>query len=40
MTYTQDEVIKIGNKYYLATDVQSVLDQRITSISPDEIEDD
>jgi hypothetical protein len=33
-----DQVVKIGEKYYLATDVQSVLDQRIKAISPEEIE--
>jgi hypothetical protein len=32
------QVIKIGEKYYLATDVQSVLDQRIKALNPEEID--
>jgi hypothetical protein len=33
-----DQVVKIGEKYYLATDVQSVLDARIKALNPEEID--
>jgi len=35
--YTQDEIIKIGDKYYLNTDVQKVLEVRINPIAETEI---
>ena len=35
--YEVSEVIQIGDKYYLNTDVQSVLEVRIESISPEDI---
>ena len=33
------ETIKIGNVYYLATDVQKIMEVRIKRISPEEISD-
>lgn len=40
MSYTQSDldngtVMKIGDKYYLSTDIQKVLDHRIESVEVD-----
>jgi len=34
----QNEVTKIGDKYYLNTDIQDIFDSRIKSIPEEEIE--
>lgn len=36
--YNASEVIQIGDKYYLNSDVQSVLEVRIQSVNPEDIE--
>ncbi len=33
----QSDCIKIGDKYYLLTDVQKVLDQRIADVIPEDL---
>jgi len=33
----QTECLKIGDKYYLLTDVQSVLDNRIKDVIPEDL---
>lgn len=34
----ENECIKIGTKYYLVEDVQSILDARIKNVIPDDLE--
>ena len=34
-----EKYIKVGTKYYLATDVQEVLEVRIKSVVPEELKD-
>jgi len=35
--YKQNELLKLGDKYYLLSDIQKIFDDRIKSIPLDEI---